>query len=161
MSLSAKATGLFPAANGGYLDLHNFRNRDWKPAQLAAGRSREGDEEGIALRVDLHALIGRERLTQDEAMLGQRPRVLLGAQFAQQLGRTLDVGEEKGDGARRQLAHLGEGLRFLRPNASKLEPHAKPVFLHRWVRADGEASLGFFVCCWLRELSGSLGRIPL
>ena len=22
---------------GGYLDLHNFRNRDWKPAQLAAG----------------------------------------------------------------------------------------------------------------------------
>ena len=28
---------LFPAANGGYLDLHNFRNRDWKPAQLAVG----------------------------------------------------------------------------------------------------------------------------
>jgi hypothetical protein len=28
---------LFPAVNGGYLDLHNFRNRDWKPAQLAAG----------------------------------------------------------------------------------------------------------------------------
>jgi integrase len=28
---------LFPTVNGGYLDLHNFRNRDWKPAQLAAG----------------------------------------------------------------------------------------------------------------------------
>ena len=28
---------LFPAPNGGYLDLHNFRNRDWKPAQRAAG----------------------------------------------------------------------------------------------------------------------------
>ncbi len=28
---------LFPAINGGYLDLHNFRNRKWKPAQLAAG----------------------------------------------------------------------------------------------------------------------------
>ena len=28
---------LFPAPHGGYLDLHNFRNRDWKPAQLAAG----------------------------------------------------------------------------------------------------------------------------
>jgi len=28
---------LFPAVNGGYLDLHNFRNRDWKPAQIAAG----------------------------------------------------------------------------------------------------------------------------
>ena len=28
---------LFPAPNGGYLDLHNFRNRDWKPAQRTAG----------------------------------------------------------------------------------------------------------------------------
>jgi integrase len=26
---------LFPAERGGYLDLHNFRNRDWKRAQLA------------------------------------------------------------------------------------------------------------------------------
>jgi integrase len=28
---------LFPAERGGYLDLHNFRNRHWKPAQDAAG----------------------------------------------------------------------------------------------------------------------------
>jgi integrase len=28
---------LFPAPRGGYLDLHNFRRRTWKPAQLAAG----------------------------------------------------------------------------------------------------------------------------
>jgi integrase len=28
---------LFPALNGGYLDLHDFRNRNWKPAQIAAG----------------------------------------------------------------------------------------------------------------------------
>jgi integrase len=28
---------LFPAERGGYLDLHNFRNREWKPAQLAVG----------------------------------------------------------------------------------------------------------------------------
>ena len=28
---------LFPAVNSRYLDLHNFRNRDWKPAQRAAG----------------------------------------------------------------------------------------------------------------------------
>jgi hypothetical protein len=34
----ASETGLlFPAPRGGHLDLHNFRNRDWKPAQLAAG----------------------------------------------------------------------------------------------------------------------------
>jgi integrase len=28
---------LFPAQRGGYLDLHNFRNRNWKPAQVAVG----------------------------------------------------------------------------------------------------------------------------
>jgi integrase len=28
---------LFPAPRGGYLDLHNFRYRDWRPAQIAAG----------------------------------------------------------------------------------------------------------------------------
>jgi integrase len=28
---------LFPAERGGYLDLHNFRDREWKPAQRAAG----------------------------------------------------------------------------------------------------------------------------
>ncbi len=28
---------LFPSVGGGYLDLHNFRNRNWKPAQKAAG----------------------------------------------------------------------------------------------------------------------------
>jgi integrase len=27
---------VFPSPNGGYFDLHNFRNRYWKPAQLAA-----------------------------------------------------------------------------------------------------------------------------
>jgi integrase len=28
---------LFAAERGGYLDLHNFRNRNWKPAQIAVG----------------------------------------------------------------------------------------------------------------------------
>jgi integrase len=28
---------VFPAPRGGYLDLHNFRRRAWKPAQRAAG----------------------------------------------------------------------------------------------------------------------------
>jgi integrase len=28
---------LFPAERGGYIDLHNFRDRYWKPAQFAAG----------------------------------------------------------------------------------------------------------------------------
>ena len=34
---SPQTTLLFPAAQGGYFDLHNFRTRYWKPAQLAAG----------------------------------------------------------------------------------------------------------------------------
>ena len=28
---------LFSAERGGYLDLHNFRSRNWKPAQIAVG----------------------------------------------------------------------------------------------------------------------------
>ena len=28
---------LFPSRRGGYFDLHNFRNRYWRPAQIAAG----------------------------------------------------------------------------------------------------------------------------
>src|SRR5438093_1363853 len=28
---------LFPSLRGGYFDLHNFRNRYWRPAQIAAG----------------------------------------------------------------------------------------------------------------------------
>jgi len=34
---SRQSTLVFPAERGGYLDLHNFRNREWKPAQVAAG----------------------------------------------------------------------------------------------------------------------------
>jgi integrase len=34
---SRHSTLVFPAQRGGYLDLHNFRNREWKPAQIAAG----------------------------------------------------------------------------------------------------------------------------
>jgi hypothetical protein len=30
----------FPGERGGYLDLHNFRNREWKPAQSRPGSSR-------------------------------------------------------------------------------------------------------------------------
>ena len=34
---SRRSALVFPAERGGYLDLHNFRNREWKPAQIAAG----------------------------------------------------------------------------------------------------------------------------
>ena len=34
--LSQQSGPMFPAERGGYLDLHNFRSREWKPAQLGA-----------------------------------------------------------------------------------------------------------------------------
>jgi integrase len=34
---SRQSALVFPAERGGYLDLHNFRNREWKPAERAAG----------------------------------------------------------------------------------------------------------------------------
>jgi integrase len=33
----AESQLLFPSSRGGYFDLHNFRNRYWTPAQIAAG----------------------------------------------------------------------------------------------------------------------------
>jgi integrase len=36
-SKSTASALVFPAERGGYLNLHNFRNRDWKPAQVAVG----------------------------------------------------------------------------------------------------------------------------
>src|SRR6266536_6020939 len=37
LSANGRSPLVFPSPNGGYFDLHNFRNRYWKPAQLAAG----------------------------------------------------------------------------------------------------------------------------
>ena len=37
LSLGHGSALVFPAPCGGYLDLHNFRHRDWKPAQRALG----------------------------------------------------------------------------------------------------------------------------
>jgi integrase len=37
LSPRAHCALLFPSSRGGYLDLHNFRTRAWKPAQRAAG----------------------------------------------------------------------------------------------------------------------------
>ncbi len=37
LSANGRSPLVFPSPNGSYFDLHNFRNRYWKPAQLAAG----------------------------------------------------------------------------------------------------------------------------
>jgi integrase len=37
LPMNERSPLVFPSPGGGYFDLHNFRNRHWKPAQLAAG----------------------------------------------------------------------------------------------------------------------------
>ena len=71
------------------------RERPW--------RGREGEEEGVALRVDLDAALGGAGLPDHAPVLGERLRVPLGAELVQQPRRALDVGEEEGDGAGREV----------------------------------------------------------
>ena len=54
-------------------------------------------------------------------MLRQHPRVLLGAQVMQQLRRTLDIGEEEGDRAGREVGSHGA---IIRPPGSRVQSHA-------------------------------------
>jgi hypothetical protein len=58
----------------------------------------EGVEESIALRIDLDSAVPPEGLSDDPAMLGQGLRVPI-AELAEEAGRALDVGEDKGHGA--------------------------------------------------------------
>ena len=70
-------------------------------------RGREGDEEGVALGVDLDPAVARAGLAHHPPVLGQRLRVGLGAELVQEPRRALDVGEEEGDGAGREIAPQG------------------------------------------------------
>ena len=64
----------------------------------------EGDEEGVALSVDLDALVARERRAQNAAVLGEQRRVRV-ARSLQQARRAFDVGEEKSHRAGWKLFH--------------------------------------------------------
>ena len=93
------------------VEAHPNRDRPRRERILAGGRSGDGagsgwerDEEGIALRVDLDTPLGGERVTQHPAVIGERVRVPGGAELPQEAGRALDVGEQQGDGPRRQCA---------------------------------------------------------
>jgi hypothetical protein len=68
------------------------------------GRPRESDEEGVTLGVDLVTVVRVERRTKHALMLGEYVGVAT-AQPRQQSRRTLDVGEQKGDGPARKLRH--------------------------------------------------------
>jgi hypothetical protein len=74
-------------------------------------RVAEGDEEGIALRIDLGAAVVGELGTKQITMLGEHCAVSL-LQLLDQLGRAIDVGEEKRDGSAGQLRHRTRILPF-------------------------------------------------
>ena len=69
------------------------------------GRGREGNEEGVALRVHLDASVAGERLAQDRAVLGELVRVRLGTELVQQPRGALDVREEERDRSAGELGH--------------------------------------------------------
>ena len=73
---------------------HGSRDRVLRPP--------EGDEEGVPLRVDLPTPVRLEGRAQNPLVLGQHLPVAAG-QLLEQLRRALDVGEEEGDGPRRNL----------------------------------------------------------
>ena len=54
---------------------------------------------------------GAERVAQNASVLGEDVAVALGAELVQQLRRTLDVGEEEGDGAGREIGPHGGIMR--------------------------------------------------
>ena len=66
-------------------------------------RGREGDEEGVALRVHLDATMRRESHAQYPPVLCERLRVGVGTKRVEQPRRALHIGEEKRDGAGRQV----------------------------------------------------------
>ena len=70
--------------------------------------SREGDEERVALGVDLHPAVRRPDSPQQRAVLGEQVAVGV-AEAVEQAGRALDVGEEEGDRPCGQTAcHAGD-----------------------------------------------------
>jgi len=72
------------------------------------GGSRKGDEKRIPLSVNLDPALPLKRLPQNSPMLSQPRCVLHLPKLMQKPRRTLDVREQEGDGAARQLAHEAE-----------------------------------------------------
>jgi hypothetical protein len=72
-------------------------------------RAAKRREERVALRVDLGAVVGCERVANDPLVVGERGRVVV-AQLSEQARRALDVGEEEGDCPGRPLRPGTHGL---------------------------------------------------
>jgi hypothetical protein len=81
--------------NQGLLDRDRRRNRVCGAA--------EGDEECVALGVDLAAVVGGERLAQHHLVAGEHLTVALPADLLEQRGRSLDIREQESDRAAQTL----------------------------------------------------------
>src|SRR5436305_5129830 len=80
--------------------------------------ARKGDKEGVALGIDLVAMVSLKGATQQGPALSEHLGVLR-AQVLHEARRSLDIGEEQRDGSRRQVRHLappdkGWGMRWAR-----------------------------------------------
>ena len=67
----------------------------------------EGEEEGVALRIDLDAAFRGAGLPHELTMLGKHLRIGLGAELVQEPRRAFDVGEEERDRACREVRAHG------------------------------------------------------
>src|SRR5205807_2188928 len=85
------------------------------------GRLLEGDEEGVALSVDLDATVALERRSQQAPVLRQRIRVAPTELF-EQARRAGDVGEQQRDGPARQPVHDGPDYGLSAPFAPRDRP---------------------------------------
>src|SRR5207244_13581476 len=80
------------------------------PVRVGRGRTRvagtrEREEEGVALRVDLGPAPRAERLAHESPVLAGHAPVALVAELLEEAGRALDVGEGERDGPAGQGAH--------------------------------------------------------
>ncbi len=66
-------------------------------------RGREREEERVSLSVHLDAVLGRERLTESQPVLGEGLGIELGAELVQEPRRPFDIGEDEGHRPRRTL----------------------------------------------------------
>ncbi len=100
-----------------------------------ARRRREGDEERISLGIHLDTPVRCERAPEGPAMFRERVRVRLGAQFVQQLRRTLHIAEQEGHRSRGKITPHGPIMRQTRSTRPRISRRsAPPLSSWTWTR---------------------------
>src|SRR5581483_3151952 len=94
-----------PDADGAAVRPRMRRERSLRRRGAGDGRARaaKDEEEGVALSVDLDALVLGEGRPEERVVLAEEPTVLVPAELLQQARRALDVREEKGDRPAREV----------------------------------------------------------